>query len=125
MSDIQTSLAQIRRETGPSFEGGIRFRGRDGESGLDRLNDIRVPMKATFSPGAGKFTATLTPTHLTAGEINGEDLPRFGLNPLLPNLDPGKQDATGVGVNVGYRSEERRVGKECVSTCRSRWSTEP
>src|SRR3546814_11846051 len=23
---------------------------------------------------------------------------------------------------VGHRSEERRVGKECVSTCRSRWS---
>src|SRR3546814_14689834 len=23
------------------------------------------------------------------------------------------------------RSEERRVGKECVSTCRSRWSPEP
>src|SRR3546814_18055108 len=22
-----------------------------------------------------------------------------------------------------HRSEERRVGKECVSTCRSRWST--
>src|SRR3546814_19149519 len=22
----------------------------------------------------------------------------------------------------GYRSEERRVGKACVSTCRSRWS---
>src|SRR3546814_15798564 len=24
--------------------------------------------------------------------------------------------------NAGQRSEERRVGKECVSTCRSRWS---
>src|SRR3546814_1602393 len=24
--------------------------------------------------------------------------------------------------NVEQRSEERRVGKECVSTCRSRWS---
>src|SRR3546814_9303677 len=24
--------------------------------------------------------------------------------------------------DVGHRSEERRVGKECVSTCRSRWS---
>src|SRR3546814_1009091 len=23
---------------------------------------------------------------------------------------------------IGERSEERRVGKECVSTCRSRWS---
>src|SRR3546814_2411064 len=28
-----------------------------------------------------------------------------------------------VGIRVGWmRSEERRVGKECVSTCRSRWS---
>src|SRR3546814_6461416 len=25
----------------------------------------------------------------------------------------------------GMRSEERRVGKECVSTCRSRWSPYP
>src|SRR3546814_18521817 len=33
------------------------------------------------------------------------------------------------GVDLGVmaladRSEERRVGKECVSTCRSRWSTD-
>src|SRR3546814_16848642 len=27
-------------------------------------------------------------------------------------------------VNKVIRSEERRVGKECVSTCRSRWSTD-
>src|SRR3546814_11246463 len=26
-------------------------------------------------------------------------------------------------VAINRRSEERRVGKECVSTCRSRWST--
>src|SRR3546814_12701779 len=25
----------------------------------------------------------------------------------------------------GVRSEERRVGKECVSTCRYRWSPDP
>src|SRR3546814_17915684 len=25
--------------------------------------------------------------------------------------------------HAGNRSEERRVGQECVSTCRSRWST--
>src|SRR3546814_20020355 len=29
---------------------------------------------------------------------------------------------TDKGVLVRTRSEERRVGKECVSTCRSRWS---
>src|SRR3546814_8587600 len=27
-----------------------------------------------------------------------------------------------VGSGFAIRSEERRVGKECVSTCRSRWS---
>src|SRR3546814_16274819 len=32
----------------------------------------------------------------------------------------GRQHAIG---NQEARSEERRVGKECVSTCRSRWST--
>src|SRR3546814_1074839 len=26
------------------------------------------------------------------------------------------------GGRIGIRSEERRVGKECVSTCRHRWS---
>src|SRR3546814_1774271 len=26
------------------------------------------------------------------------------------------------GAEIAGRSEERRVGKECVSTCRSRWS---
>src|SRR3546814_7902861 len=40
---------------------------------------------------------------------------------------PHCQNACGVRRKIGAvcrygRSEERRVGKECVSTCRSRWS---
>src|SRR3546814_12949232 len=31
--------------------------------------------------------------------------------------------ASLTGFSKPGRSEERRVGKECVSTCRSRWST--
>src|SRR3546814_11187316 len=31
-------------------------------------------------------------------------------------------DSTGCKYISAHRSEERRVGKECVSTCRSRWS---
>src|SRR3546814_13422933 len=35
----------------------------------------------------------------------------------------GAQPVRGIGGEVLMpRSEERRVGKECVSTCRSRWS---
>src|SRR3546814_18541427 len=33
-------------------------------------------------------------------------------------INPGNSG----GALVTLRSEERRVGKECVSTCRSRWS---
>src|SRR3546814_7247845 len=38
---------------------------------------------------------------------------------------PENDGAMGVQISdetVEFRSEERRVGKECVSTCRSRWS---
>src|SRR3546814_3094015 len=34
----------------------------------------------------------------------------------------GTTTRINVGQYLGFRSEERRVGKECVSTCRSRWS---
>src|SRR3546814_2654395 len=48
----------------------------------------------------------------------------------MPTLGgPDDTDAIGVAVIdpkrgglTATRSEERRVGKECVSTCRSRWS---
>src|SRR3546814_7617426 len=39
------------------------------------------------------------------------------LNALLPTQSPAAPD-----VSADTRSEERRVGKECVSTCRYRWS---
>src|SRR3546814_15812133 len=39
------------------------------------------------------------------------------LGGAFPELGKKAADARGV-----HRSEERRVGKECVGTCRSRWS---
>src|SRR3546814_19603489 len=42
---------------------------------------------------------------------------------LVPrNGKPDKERSSFVADKVIHRSEERRVGKECVSTCRSRWS---
>src|SRR3546814_16626841 len=37
---------------------------------------------------------------------------------IIPSKNPGEPKF----VQLYARSEERRVGKECVSTCRSRWS---
>src|SRR3546814_16855182 len=39
----------------------------------------------------------------------------------LQKLAPSESPEHGLGNNRN-RSEERRVGKECVSTCRSRWA---
>src|SRR3546814_11106618 len=35
---------------------------------------------------------------------------------------PNNSPMDHIGHGTAVRSEERRVGKECVSTCRSRWS---
>src|SRR3546814_13739057 len=64
------------------------------------------------------------------GEVVVGALGRDRHKGLLPIKGARRVDldrcADGVGVHVRsqrlLRSEERRVGKECVSTCRSRWS---
>src|SRR3546814_13453528 len=72
-----------------------------------------------------------------SSDVCSSDLPRrSGLGARLLALRrifrvPGRRDAGVSGQDggalphadqVAHRSEERRVGKECVSTCRSRWS---
>src|SRR3546814_13187545 len=53
-------------------------------------------------------------------------LPGLFGTPMMKSLPENVQVALGASVpfpqRLGDRSEERRVGKECVSTCRSRWS---
>src|SRR3546814_13442153 len=44
---------------------------------------------------------------------------------LEERIKPVANVVTDPSVLVKLRSEERRVGKECVSTCRSRWSPDP
>src|SRR3546814_20029554 len=40
-------------------------------------------------------------------------------------LGAGENDVGNGRTFMGLRSEERRVGTECVSTCRTRWSAVP
>src|SRR3546814_13428580 len=47
-------------------------------------------------------------------DVPQRDRAAFGDDPLRDGLAAARG-----------RSEERRVGKECVSTCRSRWSPDP
>src|SRR3546814_2432444 len=65
----------------------------------------------------------LTVLGVDSGEESGSGSPPATARPVAP--------ASGAGLASGQTlltaqeqggSEERRVGKECVSTCRSRWS---
>src|SRR3546814_1259026 len=73
-----------------------------------------------------------------SSDVCSSDLAARG-DPLADSRHDGADQRPPLSVNVGpiihpyccqthnsivklYRSEERRVGKECVSTCRSRWS---
>src|SRR3546814_7699078 len=50
---------------------------------------------------------------------NADTIRRVIANETMKSTDP-----VAILVGEDRRSEERRVGKECVSTCRSRWSPE-
>src|SRR3546814_8741001 len=47
---------------------------------------------------------------------------RLRADGFFPRRHAGRPVVRGQQVRAEHRSEERRVGKECVSTCRSRWS---
>src|SRR3546814_17574606 len=60
------------------------------------------------------------PDHSSGSPLHPfERRPIQGDTPLLLKL---QRDPNGLLCAFAFRSEERRVGKECVSTCRSRWS---
>src|SRR3546814_14734251 len=75
---------------------------------VDLHTELHVLAGAVALPGAGRL------------QRDGGDR-RVTLDvDLAVDLDDPRPDLLGGPHRI--RSEERRVGKECVSTCRSRWS---
>src|SRR3546814_17900592 len=78
-------------------------------------------------PVKGEYFVNTSPVH---GEVIAE-FPRSGAEDVEKALDAahaaadawGKTSVQDRALIMLKRSEERRVGKECVSTCRSRWGT--
>src|SRR3546814_3971349 len=68
--------------------------------------------------------SVLVARHAVARGFDPDDLHAFVVEERMEKAD-GVRPATDAGhhrVGKTARSEERRVGKDCVSTCRSRWS---
>src|SRR3546814_20743116 len=68
-------------------------------------------------PALAQESATSAPAPTTAAESQSTG------TPPTASADAATPAAnTAPATAAATRSEERRVGKECVSTCRSRWS---
>src|SRR3546814_14360686 len=89
----------------------------------DRLEDVTRELcnvrfqDATPAPPTPEFITT----HFDplTGEDNSRDIDAVTLSLVTTRMPPLQIAPPG---DFTERSEERRVGKECVSTCRSRWS---
>src|SRR3546814_18629950 len=75
-----------------------------------------------FVAGLGKaFLSGVTPETTAATFTEGVAIPEYVFIAFQMTF-AAITIALVLGGVVERRSEERRVGKECVSTCRSRWS---
>src|SRR3546814_394556 len=104
-----------------SFAGITESYDLDPAPGLDPVPGLAATLDFTVSgAGTSNWTFSYTLTNGTDSLIwESSRISGFGFDVLTAGL-------TGVSV-LGTpfdRSEERRVGKECVSTCRSRWSAD-
>src|SRR3546814_9470484 len=59
------------------------------------------------------------PTEIAISDRREAELAKNGFMPLIHKKNT--DFAAFIGAQSLQRSEARRVGKECVSTCRSRW----
>src|SRR3546814_9419038 len=104
---------------------------------LRRLHEAELYFPIIMLTGHGDIASTVTAMKMGAVDFLVKPFERETLLRAVENCwmlfqDTGarRQRAVRAGAMVekltprerDVRSEERRVGKECVSTCRSRWS---
>src|SRR3546814_9167574 len=86
--------------------------GADGKPIINECKHYGGDKKPTSMTGVEAISATMAQCH-NRMQFNKCDDPNHLIDPTKP---------IGKILKGPNRSEARRVGKECVSTCRSRWS---
>ena len=104
--EIERELTSLKKSTAIIVDGGIGFRGRSGESGLGRINEITVPIKARIPIGNAALVPTIMPVTINAGTIGGDPstLSRYGANALAGlagTLQPNNAQSTGIAFGMG------------------------
>ncbi|MDH6169022.1 tetratricopeptide (TPR) repeat protein [Variovorax boronicumulans] len=110
---VAAELRELQAQRSISLTAGTVYRNSAGEAGLSQLSDFQIPIEARFPVGEGKIVVGVTPTVLDAGTPSA-DYPtgsRFGGGPgaaitgLQNSTSAGQQNASGVGLSVGYEGK--------------------
>src|SRR3546814_16995659 len=106
-----------------NFNAAIRSLVEDGEASADRLASALWTLALSASGLPPETAARDSGVRAFVRLRPGEDAP----DRLAPHDEAALAQRLGTGPvfrtrSAAERSEERRVGKEWVSTCRSRWS---
>ena len=90
--------------------------------GLQRKEGTEDTWEGSFDVGEQTASGVWEIFQLYARDVNGNEglLHNSAVLSNEPNADLSRYNITVTGTNA--RSEERRVGKECLRLCRSRWS---
>src|SRR3546814_10491093 len=79
--------------------------------------------KTAYEMRISDWSSDVCSSDLSAGGFNDEDVTGLHVGRTCgPQFRLAAIDTLHISTSRLARSEERRVGKECVSTCRSRWS---
>ncbi len=108
-AQLDTSIAQLHDQVAPAVQAGVGYRSRTGSSGLDQLDELTLPMEASFSPdGQGRLTLTVTPTLLEAGTLGGSatNAQRFGTGVFALSQPPGGGAAIASGAGPGDQAAQ-------------------
>ena len=84
LADVNRLLVQINQQTSSWLQGGVKIRGRDGESGLSKLTEARAPLQWSTIPfGDSRFKLNIDAVSLDGGTSSGDANRRFGTGALI------------------------------------------
>lgn len=122
---IDTEIAALATNSGPTVNASTSFRARSGEAGLSKLNEIgaRAEIGTTFGNG-GRVAVSASPVVLDSGGLSRSAQARFGLtNPRreadgivtakpsqLANVATQHDTGVAFGASAGYGALSADVG---------------
>src|SRR3546814_21172685 len=105
-----------------SVTGTLRYHAKTQFDYVSEADLVSFATTLHYSPRENRPGANTRPLQLRQrSSLDGDDVLETAAGPRPFGSSGSSYEATNDYQNSAQRSEERRVGKECVSTCRSWW----